>query len=360
MSRNVVARVVEAFFRYKTVYVIPLIVAVVFGVYNASQQDQDYTSSAAVFVDRSGFVSTLTGVDDGVATYLTPAQFASQQLNGLLLTDKFIEDVLDTAAVDVIRGVPRGAQVVGARGAISSYPTSENLMIVRVTTTEAEAAQALAQATVEEFKQFKIDIDVLESTTSREYFERDRLRAEQAVLDAQAALSDYIEEDTIGTTQADEVSVEQEFRLEELRAQVEDAQANLDFIEDSIAAAELLEEQARTNAEQTTLTVDEPSVATEPNSGLTGQIVTIMAFTLLGALIMMVGPFVAATLDRSVVFRDELLGLAGTGVVAVVPRARGKESRIAGTPVPDLEDPDVPTFPEWPDRPDTTHGDTDG
>ncbi len=337
MSIAAIRRMVEAFFRRWPFYVLLFIGSFGFGVYTVSQTVEEYTSTGSIFVDYQSLVTVQSGVQDGgFFSYLTPAQFTSQELNGLVGTDVFMASALELAGVDLATDpTTRENQIRELRNAVTSYAQSESLVTVVVTTSDPELSSSLAKAIADEFVAFQIQIDIAESGASEEFFAelvegyRGDLTEAQANVDA--ALR--------GVGNLEELTPERQADVKRLQDAELLAENRFLAAVDDLEASRLATLQSETDVRQSYSVVDPPKVATEPNASLVDDLIALSIFAVVGLLLALMGPIVSAMLNRSVLFPEDV-GPYGE-VLEVIPKVRRKHLKLEGavpTGHPDTDD----------------------
>lgn len=333
MTTMAIRQIVEAFFRRWPIYAAILLACVGLGVAAVASSSDEYTSAGSVFVDSQSLVAAQSGVrETGGFSFMSPAQFTSQELKGLISTEIFMEAALERAGVDLSDDpAARRGQIQRMRASVGSSPNSENLVTVTVTTPNPELSFRVANGVIEEFVRFQIDVDVAESGASEQFFadlvesyEVDLTEARSAVESALSGVSDL---EQLRPDRRLEVE-----RLQQAEGLAEDrysrALANLE-------ASRLATLQTETDVRQSYSVFDPPVAAVEPNGGLIDDIFVVAGFTILGLGLALAAPMLSAALNRTVIFADEIdaeeLGLSA---VAVLPRVHKNETRLDGIQVP--------------------------
>ena len=321
MSRGTLVRILEAFFKRWYLYVLPLVAMIVLGLAAVTNTPDRFTSRTTVFVEDGSQVEEISDSPQvGLGSFLTPAQFSSQDLGALLATDDFITRVLETAGVD------NGATdyfwqdpIAEARASLSTNPTSENHMQVSATTPKPELSQRLAEATIAAFIDFKIEIKTLLSVASEEEFsgQLDDARAERDR--AVQALEEFQEELPAGTP-TELLEAADQTRLTQLSEERAAAIAVYNDRLREVEAAQLSARLAETEVEQRVFVIDPPKVPTASDNNIFEALLTFATYLVVGAVLTVVGPVVAAMANRNVLFADDLAHLEGARVIGVVPR----------------------------------------
>lgn len=345
MNRNTFVRILEAFFQRWYLYVLPAAAMALLGVVSVSDQADDFSSNGSVFVDTESLVTSRTGVqDEGFGSFLTPAEFTSQELNGLLQTDSFIQSVMDTAGIEANAGpLFRFDQLGEVRESITSWAASENLMQVDATTPDPELSQRLVAAAIDEFIEFRIGLDVAESERAEALFSElaDGYRQdfERARADVDAQLD--------GVVDLEALPPDQELELERLQEEEARAAAQLSATLGSIDAAQVAARQAEINVGQQFTLVDPPLVPTSGNGSIIDQILVLAMYLIVGIVLAITGPVIAALLSRRVLFPDDLAHLIDPRSIAILPGVAKGDLALQGAVVSEASSvpPPVPAPP---------------
>ena len=332
MTRLAMARLLEALFRNKLLFFVPLVLFAAYGTLSAARADSEYSSTGTVFIERSSFVNDLTGLANGFTGYLSPAAFAGQELYGLLQTDVFVESVLVDAGVQMEPpGQLRSVQLAIARASIAAFATGENLLEVSATTSDPAVSERLSASTIERFIQFKVDLDIDESVAAAEFFADLAISYTDDAEAARAELNAYVA--SVSAASIDDLTPEEQLEIDRLTDAETQAATRYQEALGNFEAARLAELQAKIDIEQSFAIVDPPQVSTQADNGLTSQIVLVMLFTSVGAVVAFAGPAVMAFLNQGILFEEEL-GDA-VEVVAVVATVSKRDLEVALAVLPD-------------------------
>ncbi len=335
MSTSAVRRLVEAFFRRWPFYAVLFVVALIIGVTSAARTPSEYTSSGAIFVDNQSLVTTQSGVQDGsFFSYLSPASFTSQELDGLLYTDVFMEGVVTRAGVQLPENAVAKSELIGElRQAVSTFPESENLVRLVVTTGNPELSFRMASSIIDEFVQFQISVDVAESGASEEFFV-------QLVEDYEADLEearDAVDNALRGVTDLAEASPRQEAQIGRLRDAENLAESRFQSAASNLEASRLARAQTETDVRQSYSIFDPPQLPTQPNSGFQDSLTLIAMFAVLGIILTLLGPLFAAFFSRTILFPEDLDPETTPRVVAKLPKVSRRLTRVSGARTPVAE-----------------------
>ncbi len=334
MTRRAITQIVEAFFRRWPIYAALFLGCIGVGVVLASNSTDEYTSRGSVFVDSQSLVANQSGVrETGGFSFLSPAQFTSQELSGLVRTEVFIEAALERAGAELDSDpILRRSQIDQLRASVSSSANSENLVAVVVTTPDPELSFRVANGVIEEFVRFKIDLDVTESGASERFF-ADLVESYEADLDdARSAVESALR----GVTDIQQLTADRQLAVERLQEAETLAETRYSAALTNLEASRLATLQTETDVRQRYSVFDPPVIPVEPNGGLIDSIVVVLGFAILGLGLALAGPLLSAALNRTVVFAEDVEAqAAGNPVLAILPRVGKREVRLAGIAVPD-------------------------
>ncbi len=334
MTRRAITQIVEAFFRRWPIYAALFLGCIGVGVVLVSNTTDEYTSQGSVFVDSQSLVANQSGVrETGSFSFLSPAQFTSQELNGLVRTEVFIEAALERAGAELDSDpVLRRSQIDQLRASVSSSANSENLVAVVVTTPDPELSFRVANGVIEEFVRFKIDLDVTESGASERFF-ADLVDSYEADLnEARAAVESALR----GVTDVQQLTADRQLAVERLQEAETLAESRYSAALTNLEASRLATLQTETDVRQRYSVFDPPVVPVEPNGGLIDIIAVVLGFAILGLGMALAGPILSAALNRTVVFAEDVEAqAAGNPVLAILPRVSKREVRLGGITVPD-------------------------
>lgn len=265
MSKIVVLRLIDTYFRHRWLYLIPIgLMTIAAAVYLFNQQHL-YMTSGVIFTERSSLLSSLTAVDPQGFSWQTPAQDAAGQISDLIKTDAFIRAVIGETDLEAEMNTGGSAAedlISEIRPKIFAWAAGNNQVQVSAVYDDPRIAYQLAQSTINTFILWNINLDRTDSATAEAFFQ-DLIRGYQAdVLTAQKSLRSYLE--THPKPQFGERPDTETFEIQNL-------QANLDFVSTRLAhAAEKAEDarlanvQIESNVRQKYMVVDAPDISTEP------------------------------------------------------------------------------------------------
>lgn len=173
MSKTVILRLLDTYFRHRWLYLIPIGLMLIAGAIYIYNQQQLYMTSGVIFTEKSSLLSSLTAVDQQVFSWKTPAQDAAGQVSDLIRTDAFIRAVIGetdleaemskggTAAQDLIAKIRKDIFVsVAGNNQVQIYAIYNDPHIV----------YQLAQAAINTFILWNINLDRTDSVTAQVFF----------------------------------------------------------------------------------------------------------------------------------------------------------------------------------------------
>ena len=315
LTHRMVVNILETFFKRPLVMLAPLLFMLALGGFTAMSADKEYKSTGVLNVTSDDLLGDLTGTQTQF-TIETAATLTSRAIGEQLQTDLFINRVIERAGLTtaVETGQRTRDQI---RSSISTSTRGDNLVAVSATTSSPAEAQALAEATLAEFRDFVVDNDVGSAQFNSQLLEQALEEAKQEAADAAADLNDYLarhpsgDEDDRPAAEVSEIE-----RLENARSRADDVVADT---QTQLDQAQREAQNARLLVEQQLRTLDAPEVPTSPEAGLKQLVLTIGVFFVLGAILSGALIILAAGFDRSIRTPHDIEANFGLDVLAVVP-----------------------------------------
>jgi capsular polysaccharide biosynthesis protein len=279
--------------------------------------DEEFTSAGTLSVTNESLLADLTNASQtGGLSFETPATVRARQINELLGTDQFLRDVATDAGIEdlLVQGTIGANQL---RSWTSASADGDSIVRVSAVTPNRELSFRLAESTINSFRQWVIDSDVSQSTSTVESLEQ-RVAEKQAALDAadQAVEDKILEQPEVALE--DRSLVDQQI-FERLTLNAERARDQLVEAQDALDTANLQTIQASAIVAQRLQVLDEPQVPVAPNGRLKQAALTMIVFFFLGLVLSVVSVVIAATLDRTIRVPNDITSRFGVDVLAVVP-----------------------------------------
>ena len=101
LTRRVLLNILEAFFRRPILHLLPLALMLVIGVASVVNSKQAYSSVGTLSVTSESLLADLTDASRSVGmTFESAATITARQINELLRTDQFLDEVASQAGVE--------------------------------------------------------------------------------------------------------------------------------------------------------------------------------------------------------------------------------------------------------------------
>lgn len=316
MVSHALLRALDSFFRRPLLSLLPLLIFSMLGAYYVVNLETQYRSTGVMFVEDRTFLSSLTQVRGAeVGHRQTPAGYTSRQLNALLQTDSFLAAVIERSGLADPSALSR-SDLVTIRTAISSWESGENLVNVSAGHERPDVALGLADATIETLIEWEIDVDVSESTVAEGFLAPITQRYLDDLTAAREELQNFLQSTTASS---EELPASQEAIIDQLSAQV--AEAN-DRYADALTkeeAARLATAQAESDVRNRLQLVDAPELPLSPEGKTKTAVMALAVFMACGALLSLGIVVVGAAVDETVRFPGDAERRLGTEVLAILP-----------------------------------------
>lgn len=330
MNQATVVRLVEAFFRRWPLYLLLLVASVALGVAYIGRSPDLYEAKGTLSVEDRTLVTAQSGIRlNGNYSYLTPAQFATQEVLGLVATDVFMESVAERAGIELEPDVSaREAQLRGYRFAFYAFPTSGSIVQLGAITPDPELSANLTRALIDEYIDYHIGADKAESGASAEFFLQLVARYEDELDAARDALAEAVR----GRGSLDELPAVEQLRIERLRSAEALVTERYQSAIDNLENARLAELQTNTDIEQSFVVLDSAEVPTASTARRLNDILDLAMFAVVGLLAAMTAPLVAALVTQQIMFPDDIEANIDLAVLARLPRSRKRRLDLRLTP----------------------------
>jgi hypothetical protein len=330
MTRLILLRILESYFRHRWLHLIPVaLFAVAAVVYLAVLWKPQYVSYGVLYVQGESLLSTLNSVRGGGFSWITPAQATAEEIVELLHTDAFVRAAI--ARTPLEEGMKSGAQeeretIAGAREAIWTIQQGKNQVLVGASHEDGEIAYELVQAVFEVYVQWKINSDIQQGLTAHSFYDEVAGDYKVALDDARADLLAYLEEHP-GPLRGERSAVEQ-VQINRLQAEVDLAASRYGSALEKREAALLAQSQTEGDVRQSYYVLDAPRLPSEPEISKRKIAQNFLVFLGAGLVLSIISIVGSALMDRSCRFPlDAQMGL-GLPVLGVVPPAAKKSDEV--------------------------------
>jgi uncharacterized protein involved in exopolysaccharide biosynthesis len=322
-------RLTDNAFRHLVWFFIPILVFAGVGVVQASKALELYQSSGVLSASSNPLVPDQQVAGSGPQYWETVASATSRTINEQLRTDKFLLDVATAAGLgDAVASGALDLEIV--RSSVYSFADGTSLVQIRATWADPDTAFALAQSTIDTYQQFLADTVASNSSEAVKFYTEQLVQYNEEVTVAEAALVDYV--DSLPSDRDPRLS--ETLQIQRLTDSVQAAESKVASTESDIEQAKLVVAQSTSEAGRSLRVIDAPKVPTSPESTLIDQVMTVVAFLILGVLAAIAALLLSTVLDRSVSSVSDLVGINGVTLVATVPAVRHLAGARGSKPVP--------------------------
>ncbi len=346
MSKTVILRLLDTYFRHRWLYLIPIGLMFIAGAIYIYNQQQLYMTSGVIFTEKSSLLSSLTAVDQQVFTWKTPAQDAAGQVSDLIRTDAFIRAVIGetdleaemskggTAAQDLITKIRKDIFVaVDGNNQVEIYAMYNDPQIV----------YQLAQAAINTFILWNINLDRTDSVTAQVFFQNLIQGYQADVVTAQTALRSYLEAHPRPAT-GDRPDTET-FDIQTLQANLDAASARLAHASEKAEDARLADVQVESNVRQRFTVVDAPDIPTKTSTSKRNMAKAAVMFLATGLLLSGIAVVGATVSDQTFRLPGEVSRVLNIPVLATLSdasapapaRTWGRKKKETGSEEPTLD-----------------------
>lgn len=319
MTKRVLQRLLETFFRRWWLYLIPLVLFTGVGVYSAMGSGTGYRSVGVVDLSRDTLVQELTELRGEVYGYDSPATTTTRTLNSLLGTATFLGNVAERAGVlpDLESGLLDRTEL---RSWITTQADGDTLMQVAAITEDPDLSARVAEGVIESYVDYEVQGDIAESTAAEAFFDR-QVETYQTELDAaQQELAEYA---VANPSLVDERPLDQQVQVDLLQNRVDLAETKVAGAQQQRDDSRLATEQAELDARQQFRMVDVPAAPEAPEPRLRKSVIVVALFFVVGLIMSVVAVVLGSVVDRSFRSSDEVEHLLDIPVLTVVPAVRG-------------------------------------
>jgi hypothetical protein len=319
MSKMVILRLLDTYFRHRWLYLIPIgLMAMAAGFYLYNQQHL-YMTSGSIFTERSSLLTSLTAVNQPGFSWSTPAQDTAGQISDLIGTDAFIRAVI--GETDLETEMSKGGSatedlIARIRKDIIVSVAGNNQVQIFAIYDDPRIAYQLAQATINTFILWNINLDRTDSSSAETFFQNLVQGYQADVLAAQNALRSYLEEHP-NPASGDRPDTET-FEIQTLQANLASANARLAHAAEKAEDARLAGVQIESNIRQKYTVVDAPDVPTKSSASKRKMAKAAGMFLAAGMLLSGIAVVGATVSDQSLRIPVEVSQVLGLPVLATV------------------------------------------
>ncbi|MCP4427748.1 MAG: lipopolysaccharide biosynthesis protein [Chloroflexi bacterium] len=328
MLRLALLRVLESYFRHRWLYMLPVVFMLGVAAVAVVTQDPQYMAGGVMYVEKESFLATLTSVRESTFSWDTPAEQTNREISELLQTDAFIRAVIKMTDMEEsmdggIIAVTETIQEV--REAAWTQPLGNNQVVVAVAHTEPLITYQLVNAIIENYIQWKINADRVESVTAQEFFDDLTLQYKNDLEVTRREYQNYlIANPEPGRGNRPDLEL---LEIERLQSDLQLAGNRYADALEKNENAQLALSQAESDVRQTYFFIDAPRIPEEPSTSLTEVATQVIIFAVVGAILSGIGIVGSALLDRSLRFPIDVRHGVDLPVLASVPNVSQFQSK---------------------------------
>ena len=325
MSRSLLLRLLENFFRRWYLYLVPVVLLGLFGIFSLAGSKKQFQSVGTFNVESSTVLSSLSGTNDPTYGFDTPATSTSKRIAALLQTEQFVKEVAAKAKLDA--AVAAGQITIEKiRSSIQASPNGANLVNVVAKSEIPAVAQALAGSTIDAFVQDIVDSQASQSDAAVTFFDG-LLPGYKADVDkARQAVDAYTSSHpapVVGNRSDDEQA-----ELGRLNTDLSQAQSRYDDALSKKQDAQLSTEKTRADVGERLRIVDAPALPQAPLGSMSKLITSFGTFIVLGCILSVAAVVLGTLLDHTIRTPSDVSQM-GYRLLTVVPDAGGRQPKKA-------------------------------
>jgi uncharacterized protein involved in exopolysaccharide biosynthesis len=345
MTKIVLLRLIESYFRHRWLNLLPIVIATVIGVVFIQQSDPTYTSSGVVYVDDQSYLATLSNVSQSSDSWwLSPSQAVSQEINELLRTDAFIRAIIqDTGLEENMDGGREAIEetIDQTRNALWSTSIGENQIQMNATFDDPQIAYQLVSSAIAVYLQWQINAEISETEVAQVFFSDLILEYEANLAEARSEMREYFithPEPIRGVRPGEE-----QLEISRLQADVDLAASRLATALNQEENARLTMAQIESDARQTFFLIDAPQIPEQSNTSLRNLAMNFAIFVAAGVILSATLIVGTAIIDRTIRFPIDAQQIFDLPVLTLVYESDITDEKIGFT---DIADPNTQTTNE--------------
>lgn len=325
MVRLVLLRFLESYFRHRWLYLLPIVVMSGVAAAYVATMPATYVVTGTLYIQNGNLLSSLTAIRNDGFSYITPAQATVGELYQLLNAKAFLRAVVQKSDLEgrMNQSEETAAQTISeAKDAIWVQELGSNLVMVGAEHEMPRIAQQLADATIETYTQWKINLNREESVAAQNFFV-DLIKTYRAEVEpARENLNGYLRSHPrpLQGDRPDEESTE----IDRLQAALRAAEDRLQRAENQEESARLALAQAESTVRQSYFVVDAPTRPLAPERSKKEMALMFALFVAAGFALSVTGIVGGALLDDSLRFPIDVLHGLNLPVLTMIPHTSVK------------------------------------
>lgn len=320
MVRLVLLRLLESYFRHRWLYLLPILLMSGAAFMYVSSMPATYMASGTLYIQDGNLLSSLTAIRSDGFSYVTPAQATTSELYQLLNAKAFLRAIIQKTDMEAKMAQDQETvdnTIAEARDAIWLQELGNNLVKVAAQHEMPRIAHQLADATIETYIQWKINLNREESVAAQTFFIDLAKTYSAEVEPARQALDSYLKthpKPIQGDRPDEEVAA-----IKQLQTALDTAEERLHRAENQEESARLALTQAESTVRQSYFVVDAPTRPLAPENSLKELLVTLAIFIAAGFFLSFIGVVGGALLDDSLRFPIDVLHGLNLPVLTMIP-----------------------------------------
>lgn len=320
MIRLVLLRILESYFRHRWLYLLPPIIMVIAGVGYLVFQEPTYVAKGVLFVQQESFIAQLTSVRDVGFTWNTPAQDVATEFTDLMNTDAFARAIIQKTNLesDMSSGPEKVQEVLDeVRNDVWAVPQGQNQVLFSASYTDPEITSQLVSASINNYIDWKTNSQRVESQTALTFFQDLSTTYKEEYDAAREALVNYLiaHPEPLRGNRPDQEQLE----IDQLQSELQTVETRYSRTLDNVESSRLSLTQIDSNANQTYILIDAPTIPDKPEISRRSMAITFAIFGVVGVLLSVIGIGGGTLVNRSFMFPIDVINLTGLPVLSSFP-----------------------------------------
>ena len=327
-------RFLENFFRRWMLFIVPALLVIAVGGYQASKVPSTFRASGSLNIADNPLLHDITSArGSDIVNFETPSQATARTINEMLGTDNFIDDVAKRAG---FVGVPDLVTRVKIRSNVYAAATGNRLLSVSASWEDANTSFQLAQAVIARYKDSVLASQIADSTQAATFWGDLAARYKDEVAKAEGVLEAWVQAHPAPTNGIARTT-EDQLHLGRYNADIQRYTDQETNAQNKVEEANLLTGQSKSQVGERLQVVDAPTLPTSPESIRIKQAIIVVIYFALALVIVGAFTMTSTLLDRTVRSAEDVKMSGGLDVVATVPlvaalgRKKGRGSKKSGS-----------------------------
>lgn len=335
MTRHILMRLIESYFRHRWLYLLPIFIMIGAAGISFYITKPRYSSHAIVYVQKESLLASLTSFGVSNSSYwATPAQITSWEINELFQSDAFIRAIIQKTDIEKEMGGGQSADaklIEDVRRYIWATPFGgDNQVQLNASYADPNTATQLVNGVIDVYVQWKLNASRVQSEAAQVFF-KDLITNYQAELDvARQAMKTYINEHPL-PIRGERPELEQ-MDMKSLEGDIDLATTRLSNALEKEENARLAQVQSESDARSTYVMIDAPQPPLKPEISRRQLALKYGVFIVVGFILSLTAIAGAALLDRSIRFPNDVTNSLILPVLAVVPDVNLLSQRTSKKP----------------------------